>query len=309
MEMTDFQIVKNVEPQLIQSVGRAVWNNEEISKYLEEKLAKYNNLVVTQDNLKEMKGVLREIVSVRTHLQRFGTEQKRLLKEPYNVFAAELEQVLAVVSRVEAPISNQIQEFENIETEKRKELVMNMIRDKFEVLGIREEYRNRFVADPKWWQNKTAKIDATASAIDSAMNDLLAQQNNDDEIAKMRAEKEEMVKLKIDIFNSQYELNTPITFDDVAHKVMNVSISELDGYLADEFDKRLEIEMQAAKAHTIDVDKSEPVVVELPLPQQPMKFEEVEETIRTTYVVKLTESQRKIVEDTLNKIGVEWSRI
>ena len=142
-----------------------------------------------------------------------------------------------------------------------------------------------------------------------AMNDLLTQQRNDDELAKMRAEKEEMVKLKIELFNSQYELNTPITFDDVAHKVMNVSISELDGYLADEFDKRLEIEMQAAKAHTIDVDKLEPVVAELPLPQKPMKFEEVEETIRTTYVVKATKSQHKIIEDTLNKIGVEWSRI
>ena len=118
-----------------------------------------------------------------------------------------------------------------------------------------------------------------------------------------------MVKLKIDIFNSQYELNTPITFDDVAHKVMNVFISELDGYLADEFDKRLEIEMQAAKAHTIEVDKVEPVVAELPLPQQPMKFEEVEETVRTTYVVKATKSQHKIIEETLNKIGVEWSRI
>ena len=118
-----------------------------------------------------------------------------------------------------------------------------------------------------------------------------------------------MIKLKIDIFNSQYELNTPITFDDVAHKVMNVSISELDGYLADEFDKRLEIEMQAAKAHTIDVEKLAPVEVEPPLPQKPMKFEEVEETIRTTYVLKATESQRKIIEDTLNKIGVEWSRI
>ena len=104
-------------------------------------------------------------------------------------------------------------------------------------------------------------------------------------------------------------MNTPITFDDVAHKVMSVSISELDGYLADEFDKRLDIEVQAAKAKTIDVEKLEPVAVDLPLPQQPMKFEEVEEPIRTTYVVKLTESQRKIIEDTLNKIGVEWSRI
>ena len=187
--------------------------------------------------------------------------------------------------------------------------MMNMIRDKFEALGIREEYRNRFVADPKWWQNKTAKIDATASAIDMAMNDLLTHQRNDDELAKMRAEKGEMVKLKIELFNSQYELNTPITFDDVAHKVMNVSISELDGYLADEFDKRLEIEMQAAKAHTIEVDKVETVVAELPLPQQPMKFEEVEETVRTTYVVKATKSQHKIIEETLNKIGVEWSRI
>ena len=100
-----------------------------------------------------MKGVLRAIVGIRTKLQSFGTEQKRVLKIPYNTFVGELEQVLAVVGRVESPISNQIQVFENEEKERRKEAVMKLIEDKFNSLDIRDEYRSRFVPNVQWWQN------------------------------------------------------------------------------------------------------------------------------------------------------------
>lgn len=303
METVDVIVQPAIEPQVIDSNLTLTWNNAELAKYLEEKLEKYNGLVVTEDNLKEMKSVLKEIVSIRTKLTRFGADKKRELKIPYNTFTAELEQVLAVVSRVENPIANQINEFEQQEMLKRKETVLKMVEDKAQALGIREEYKNRAMPNPKWWENKTAKMSDVALAIEEMLKGVLEQQQNDDDLKRMQAEKVEMIKMKIDLFNQNYALDTPIQYEEIKHRVDNVSFGELDSVIAAEFEKRLEIELKA-KAPQEPVERviEQDAVLEV----TPV----VEETATVTYVVKnINSRQRKAITDTLIQLGVEWSEI
>lgn len=301
METVDVIVQPAIEPQVIDSNLTLTWNNAELAKYLEEKLEKYNGLVVTEDNLKEMKSVLKEIVSIRTKLTRFGTDKKRELKIPYNTFTAELDQVLAVVSRVENPIANQINEFEQQEMLKRKETVLNMVEDKAQSLGIREEYKNRVMPNPKWWENKTAKMSDVALAIDEMVKNVLEQQQNDDDLKRMQAEKVEMIKMKIDLFNQNYALDTPIQYEEIKHRVDNIPFGELDNVLSNEFEKRLEIEMKAKEPQ-----QTEPIFTE-----QPQATDEIKEEVKTvTYVVKnINSRQRKAITDTLIRLGVEWSEI
>lgn len=301
METVDVIVQPAIEPQVIDSNLTLTWNNAELAKYLEEKLKKYNGLVVTEDNLKEMKSVLKEIVSIRTKLTRFGADKKRELKIPYNTFTAELEQVLAVVSRVENPIANQIGEFEQQEMLKRKETVLNMVEDKAQSLGIRDEYKNRAVLIPKWWENKTAKMSDVALSIEEMLKGVLEQQKNDDDLKRMQAEKVEMIKMKIDLFNQNYALDTPIQYEEIKHRVDNIPFGELDNVLSNEFEKRLEIEMKAKEPQ-----QTEPIFME-----QPQVTEEIKEEVKTvTYVVKnINSRQRKAITDTLIRLGVEWSEI
>lgn len=301
METVDVIVQPAIEPQVIDSNLTMTWNNAELAKYLEEKLEKYNGLVVTEDNLKEMKSVLKEIVSIRTKLTRFGADKKRELKIPYNTFTAELDQVLAVVSRVENPIANQINEFEQQEMLKRKETVLNMVEDKAQSLGVREEYKNRVIPNPKWWENKTAKMSDVALAIDEMVKNVLEQQQNDDDLKRMQAEKVEMIKMKIDLFNQNYALDTPIQYEEIKHRVDNIPFGELDNVLSNEFEKRLEIEMKAKEPQ-----QTEPIFTE-----QPQATEEIKEEVKTvTYVVKnINSRQRKAITDTLIRLGVEWSEI
>ena len=301
METVDVIVQPAIEPQVIDSNLTMTWNNAELAKYLEEKLEKYNGLVVTEDNLKEMKSVLKEIVSIRTKLTRFGADKKRELKIPYNTFTAELEQVLAVVSRVENPIANQINEFEQQEMLKRKETVLNMVEDKAQSLGVREEYKNRVIPNPKWWENKTAKMSDVALAIDEMVKNVLEQQQNDDDLKRMQAEKVEMIKMKIDLFNQNYALDTPIQYEEIKHRVDNIPFGELDNVLSNEFEKRLEIEMKAKEPQ-----QTEPIFTE-----QPQVTEVIKEEVKTvTYVVKnINSRQRKAITDTLIRLGVEWSEI
>nr|DAK21935.1 MAG TPA: Protein of unknown function (DUF1351) [Caudoviricetes sp.] len=303
METVDVIVQPAIEPQVIDSNLTMTWNNAELAKYLEEKLEKYNGLVVTEDNLKEMKSVLKEIVSIRTKLTRFGADKKRELKIPYNTFTAELEQVLAVVSRVENPIANQIGEFEQQEMLKRKETVLKMVEDKAQSLGIREEYKNRVMPNPKWWENKTAKMSDVALSIEEILKGVLEQQQNDDDLKRMQAEKVEMIKMKIDLFNQNYALDTPIQYEEIQHCVDNVPFGELDSVIAAEFEKRLEIELKAK-------EPQEPVeaIVEQEETLDPAQF--FEEVATVTYVVKnINARQRKAINDLLIKLGVEWSEI
>lgn len=296
-------VLENVEPTVIEENLKMVWNKQEITEYLENTLSKYKNLVVTEENLKEMKSTLRDVISYRTKLSKFGTEKKRELKIPYNTFTAELEQVLAVVSRVESPIASQIGEFEKQEMLKRKEAVLNMVEDKEQSLGIREEYKNRVVPNPKWWENKTAKMSDVALSVEEMLKCVLEQQQNDDDLKRMQDEKVEMIKMKIDLFNQNYVLDTPIQYEEIKHRVDNIPFGELDNVLSNEFEKRLEIEMKAKEPQQA---KSDPVFTE-----QPQSTEEIIEELKTvTYVVKnINARQRKAINDTLIRLGVEWSEI
>lgn len=303
METVDVIVQPAIEPQVIDSNLTLTWNNAELAKYLEEKLEKYNGLVVTEDNLKEMKSVLKEIVSIRTKLTRFGADKKRELKIPYNTFTAELEQVLAVVSRVENPIANQIGEFEQQEMLKRKETVLKMIEDKTQSLGIREEYKNRVMPNPKWWENKTAKMSDVALSVEEMLKGVFEQQQNDDDLKRMQAEKVEMIKMKIDLFNQNYALDTPIQYEDVQHCVNNIPFSELDSVIAAEFEKRLEIELKAKEPQETVVQ-----VMEQDATLEPTQV--FEEVATVTYVVRnINARQRKAINDLLIKLGVEWSEI
>lgn len=303
METVDVIVQPAIEPQVIDSNLTLTWNNAELAKYLEEKLEKYNGLIVTENNLKEMKSVLKEIVSIRTKLTRFGADKKRELKIPYNTFTAELEQVLAVVSRVENPIANQIGEFEQQEMLKRKETVLKMVEDKAQSLGIREEYKNRVMPNPKWWENKTAKMSDVALSVEEMLKGVLEQQQNDDDLKRMQAEKVEMIKMKIDLFNQNYALDTPIQYEEIQHRVGNVPFGELDSVIAEEFEKRLEIELKAK-------EPQEPVVQVVEQDETLEPTPVVEEVATVTYVVKnINARQRKAINDLLIKLGVEWSEI
>lgn len=303
METVDVIVQPAIEPQVIDSNLTLTWNNAELAKYLEEKLEKYNGLVVTEENLKEMKSVLKEIVSIRTKLTRFGADKKRELKIPYNTFTAELEQVLAVVSRVENPIANQIGEFEQQEMLKRKETVLNMVEDKAQSLGIRDEYKNRVMPNPKWWENKTAKMLDVALSVEEMLKGVLEQQQNDDDLKRMQAEKVEMIKMKIDLFNQNYALDTPIQYEEIQHRVNNIPFGELDSVIAAEFEKRLEIELKAK-------EPQEPVVEVMEQDATLEPTQVFEEVATVTYVIKnINARQRKAINDLLIKLGVEWSEI
>lgn len=297
-------VLASVEPTVIEENLKMVWNKQEITEYLESALSKYEKLVVTEDNLKEMKSALREIISYRTKLSKFGTEKKRELKIPYNTFTAELEQVLAVVSRVESPIANQIGEFEKQEMLKRKEAALNMFEDKAQSLGVREEYKNRVAPNPKWWDNKTAKMSDVAMAIEEVLKNVKQEQDQYDENQRLQADKKAMLEMKVDLFNANYELNTPISFEEVYPRIAHLSFEESENIIREEFEKRMNVELAAArKSEEKAVESATPIITS-------SESDKKEPTETVTYVIKnVTKSQVERINSALNTIGVAYTKL
>lgn len=245
----------NITPVIKENQLSFVWNVEDIKKQLAEQLEKYQNLVVTEDNYKDMEKTKREIVKYRTAIKNFGTEQKRLLKEPYDKFVDELKDVLLEVDRVEQPLVKQLAYFEEQEQAAKKEKVESIVAEKIGLYGLREEYVGFINYDAKWWQNKTAKLSDVAANIEEQVKGLVQRQQANDDMAKIQAEKRGMLEFAFEMMSDQYDLTTPIEFDALYPVVKNMPLDQAKEYLKAQFEKRLEIEL-AAKAVKTEPDNT-----------------------------------------------------
>lgn len=250
-----------IEPTVVEENLVMRWNKDDMIQFLDNRLEKYKDLVVTKDNLKEMKATLREVISYRTKLAAFGRDKKRELKRPAEIFGAELEQVLSVINKYEMPLANQINVYEEQEAEQRKNDVLALVKAKGEELGIREEWMARYVPQAKWW-NKTAKLSEVTLAVEHDLKEVLARQQEVDQVKAMQKEKEAMLQDKCDLLNMSYGLSTPIDFSKVSSRLMGLDFSTASKELENIFVEQLEVETNAKEDDEVELvevaAKSEP---------------------------------------------------
>lgn len=81
-KVTDIQII---EPQILSADLNVTTNFEEVKQNLKAITEKYKGLVVTDQNQKDMEKTLREVVSLRTSIQKFEVNGKRQLRRPIEI--------------------------------------------------------------------------------------------------------------------------------------------------------------------------------------------------------------------------------
>lgn len=301
METIDVKavVVEQITPTVSQRTSPVIWNHEELKAFLEERTEIYKNLIVTDANLEDMKKVLREIVKLRTSITKFGQEQKRELKAPMDKFAFELNDVLTVVHNVEYPISAQITEFENEEMRKRKESVMKEIALKASALGVKQEYMERLDVDKRWWENKTIKFADVTMAIDAQLSKIKEQQQADEDFARIKADKEDMLRFELEQLNANYDLSTPIKERDV-YQFFSLPIGEARDNMKAVFEKRLDIELTATKQ--AEIAKNVPVA------DEPIKVETKEITADYTLcLANITKEQLERIERGFKTMNISYT--
>lgn len=236
----------NLTPVVSQNEQVFKWNKDEIKTYFEAQLEKYKGLVVTEDNYKEMVSAKNEIVKYRTTLDKFCKEKKRELNMSFELFEEEVNEVLKVVYDAEKPLAEQIKYFDEKEVQAKTETINKFIEKMVEKYNVRAEYVEQLQRD-KRWLNKTAKMKDIETSIEGIMIEIAKRQQSDDDYKQILAEKKGMIEFVVDTCNQQYELATPITFNECWPVVKDMPLDQAREFINAKFAKRNEME-EAARA-------------------------------------------------------------
>lgn len=262
-KVTDIQII---EPQILSADLNVTTNFEDVKKNLQIITEKYKGLVVTDQNQKDMEKTLREVVSLRTSIQKFEVNGKRQLRRPMDQFADACKELLKIVNEAERPLREQLDAYEA----RRQEGVTKVILHKYEEMaldaGIREEFRSCDILSK--WMNKTAKLKDTYEDIARLVSEQAAAQKQHDDLKELRKSRMEAAILTLEKHNAIQNLATPITEDFLTDELLDRPLEEIKQTIAAEALRRHNIEEQARKVQP-DPEPAPAPAPAMPAPPSP----------------------------------------
>lgn len=263
-EITEIQIV---EPQILSADLSITTNFEDVKNNLQTITEKYKGLVVTDQNQKDMEKMLREVVSLRTSIQKFEVNGKRKLRKPVDQFADACKELLKIVNEAERPLREQLDAYEA----RRQEGVTKVILHKYEEMaldaGIREEFRSCDILSK--WMNKTAKLKDIYEDISRLVSEQATAQKQHDDLKELRNSRRELALLQIEKANRDYALATPITEDFLTDELLDTSAEIIKNTINEEALRRHEMDENARQVSSPAVSAPPPAAKPpvVPIPQ------------------------------------------
>lgn len=158
MSKTTFELL--VHP--IENMPTLVSNIDELKKALEVSLVKYQNLVVTEDGIKDAKEDRANLNKLKKSISDERITQKKLFLAPFEEFESKCKEVEKLINDTSSSIDVQIKAFDEMEKEvKRKEIediyILN-IGDYSKLIPLAKIYDSK-------WENKTFKLKDVEVAI------------------------------------------------------------------------------------------------------------------------------------------------
>lgn len=210
----EFRLINPTEDGFLRVIK---WNKEELEAAVKQKIASYENVVYTEDNMKQAKEDRAELNNLIKAIEERRKMVKKIVNEPYDIFEKELKDVSSIIQKTIATIDGQVKAFENQQKEEKRKSIQaaydEVIGDLVQVLPFEKVFDNRYL-------NQTYKL-ATAQA------DIKAK------VEKVRTDLE-----TIDSLESKYKLNAK----DVYIKTLDLSKALAENKRLSDLEEKLEIE-------------------------------------------------------------------
>lgn len=140
------------------------WNFEEIKGAVEKMMKDYQNLVYTEDSMKQAKEDRAKLNKFKKVIEDRRKEVKKKLEEPYKVFESEVKEVVALIEEPAELIDKQIKEYEAQQKKEKKEKLRKVyeecIGDLTEQLPFEKFFEERYL-------NQTVKLKTATEDIQS----------------------------------------------------------------------------------------------------------------------------------------------
>lgn len=249
---SEYQSIVPVEPKVV-STASFQWNFDEVKDYIKAITEKYEGLLVTDENVADMRKAKSELVSLRTSITKFGKKEKAELKAPYEQFAKEIGELEEIVRGREQGLDEQLAKYD----EARKNEVLSKIKASYSKEAEKQglPYENyHLIVEPKWF-NKTAKWADIEKAIAEQVAEQVKALHEEEMAKKLRAAQEASAGLYCELASLKAKLKTPITIADITL----TGDTKADWPVIDKaVEERKKIEEEAVKEKEQEVKKPSP---------------------------------------------------
>lgn len=176
-------------------------------------VSKYDGLLITEDQVKDIKKEMAEINAAKQRLDKARKEAVRKVNEPIKAFEGKIREVCAIFDHAYDALGTQVKEFERKEREEKRLTVQTMID---ESIRLAKE-ANPAMADKlslavqDKWLNKTTTVKAIQCEIDAIIADQIRAEVELKRLEQQKAERRLLIENAVKNGNKTYGLDLPVS--------------------------------------------------------------------------------------------------
>ena len=210
----EFRLINPTEEGFLKKIQ---WNKEELEEAIRAKIAAYQNVVYTEDSMKQAKADRAELNKLVKAIEDRRKKVKEIVNAPYATFEAEVKEVLKLIQEPAGMIDRQIKEMEKKQQDEKREAIKEVytaeIGDLGEILPFERIFDSRYL-------NASYRLNTAKAEVK-------------EKIERVRRDLE-----TIDSMNSKYMLNAK----DVYIKTLDLSAALAENKRLIDLEEKLEAE-------------------------------------------------------------------
>ena len=169
---------------------------------------KFENLVVTEDQVPEIKECMAELNKAKISLDNSRKETVKELSAPLKAFEGQIKQVTSIFDETYKFLSDQVQHFVEQEREKKREIVQAAIAEE---LAVRKDEVQPFaIPIQDKWLNKTTSIKSIREAVQGIIDQRIESLRLQQQAEQARAERASAIEQAVKAANAEYHLELSV---------------------------------------------------------------------------------------------------
>lgn len=239
------------------------FNYEELKAELTEKVAFYETLVYTDDQVKDAKADRATLNKLKKTLNDERIRREKEYMQPFNEFKAQVNEIIGIIDKPIAVIDKQVKEFED----QKKANKQNAIEELFATIGFQN-----FVTLEKIWDPKWLNASVSMKSIEEQMRSRMYQIGDDHNLPEFGFEATEVYKQTLDINKAIKEAQRMAEITKAKAEAEAKKKAAEESRKVEEERKAKEIKEEQTEPHEQAVTPPEPVQSE---PKFPVRFEAI----------------------------------
>ena len=186
------------------------FNFDDVKRALQEYSEKYKDLVVTEENEKEMVNVKNELGRLEKEIDKYRLDNKKVMEKPIKEFEVKCKDLIEILKNVSDPIREQLNLFEENRKKQKEEEIKTLIEKVISKYRLEDKYAAQLTINSKYL-NKGQKENDTLKDLEQRAELLKNSQDQEKQLQKIKEERIDFIQKTIENKNKDLNLNLKIS--------------------------------------------------------------------------------------------------